>query len=51
MPLTKTGQKIMAKMKSEYGNKKGESVFYATINKGKLNRSLVEEAIKRKHKK
>jgi len=36
MPLTPKGKKVMAAMKSEYGSKKGESVFYASINKGKL---------------
>lgn len=36
MPLNKKGQKIMSAMKKEYGDKKGESVFYATRNKGKL---------------
>jgi len=36
VPLTKKGQKIMKAMKDEYGAKKGESVFYASKNKGKL---------------
>lgn len=36
MPLTKKGKKIMAAMKKEYGGDKGESVFYATRNKGKI---------------
>lgn len=36
MPLTKKGNKIMANMKSEYGSKKGEQVFYASRNKGKI---------------
>ena len=27
------GDKVMANMKKEYGEKKGESVFYATANK------------------
>jgi hypothetical protein len=34
MPLTKKGTKIKAAMAKEYGAKKGESVFYASINKG-----------------
>jgi len=34
MPLTEKGEKIMASMKKEYGEKKGESVFYASRNKG-----------------
>ena len=33
MPLTKKGKKIMSSMKSQYGNKKGEQVFYASRNK------------------
>ena len=36
MPLTKKGVKIKRKMKEGYGAKKGESVFYASINKGKI---------------
>jgi hypothetical protein len=34
MPLTKKGAKIMKAMKKEYGSKKGETVFYASKNKG-----------------
>lgn len=34
MPMTKKGSKIMAAMKQKYGKKKGESVFYASKNKG-----------------
>ena len=36
MPLTKKGRKIMARMKAEYGPKKGEQVFYASRNAGKF---------------
>jgi hypothetical protein len=36
MPLTPKGNKIMADMKSEYGAKKGKSVFYASRNAGKI---------------
>lgn len=36
MPLTKKGNKIMANMQSEYGGKKGKSVFYASRNSGKI---------------
>jgi hypothetical protein len=36
MPLNKKGKKVMEKMKEEYGKKKGESVFYAMENSGKL---------------
>ena len=34
MPLTKKGKKIMKSMKTQYGKKKGETVFYASKNKG-----------------
>jgi hypothetical protein len=36
MPLTEKGEKIRAAMHAQYGAKKGESVFYASINKGKI---------------
>ena len=36
MPLTKKGEKIKAAMKKQYGNKKGEQIFYATENKGAI---------------
>lgn len=36
MPLTSKGQKIMSSMKSQYGDKKGEQVFYASRNAGKI---------------
>lgn len=35
MPLTKVGEKVLANMKKQYGEKKGESVFYSSINKNK----------------
>ncbi len=35
MPLSKSGSKVMKNMKKEYGSKKGEEVFYASINKKK----------------
>ena len=34
MPLTDKGKKIMKSMKIQYGKKKGETVFYASRNKG-----------------
>ena len=34
-PISKSGKKVLSKMKSEYGEKKGKSVFYASINKNK----------------
>ena len=36
MPLTKKGKKIEKAMKKEYGEKKGEQVFYASKNKGTI---------------
>lgn len=36
MPLNKKGKKIMRAMKKKYGSSKGERVFYATKNKGKI---------------
>jgi hypothetical protein len=36
MPLTDKGSKIMQSMKDQYGSKKGESVFYASKNAGKI---------------
>jgi hypothetical protein len=36
MPLTKKGSKIKKAMKKEYGAKKGEAVFYASANKGRI---------------
>lgn len=36
MPLTKKGSKIKSAMVKEYGEKKGESVFYASANKGTI---------------
>lgn len=36
MPLTEKGQEILSSMKNEYGDKKGEQVFYASANAGKI---------------
>jgi hypothetical protein len=36
VPLSKKGSKIMKAMKQEYGADKGESVFYASKNKGTI---------------
>lgn len=36
MPLSDKGQKIKSKMISQYGEKKGKSIFYAMENSGKL---------------
>jgi hypothetical protein len=45
MPLTEKGKKIMKSMKKQYGKKKGETVFYASRNKGVI--KGVEKAKKR----
>lgn len=36
MPLTEKGEKIKGAMTSQYGKEKGEEVFYASKNKGKI---------------
>jgi hypothetical protein len=36
MPLTKKGKDIMKSMQRTYGGKKGEQVFYASRNAGKI---------------
>lgn len=37
MPLNKKGKKIMRKMRKTYGDaRKAASVFYASLNKGKI---------------
>jgi hypothetical protein len=36
MPLTAKGEKIRRAMHAQYGAKKGESVFYASINAGRI---------------
>ena len=36
MPLTKKGKKIKSAMDKEYGKDKGEKVFYASRNAGKI---------------
>lgn len=36
MPLTKKGKKTLAAHRRHYGRKRGTSIFYAGINKGKL---------------
>ncbi len=45
MPLTEKGRKILAAMRRQYGDKKGERVFYASVNAGKI--TGVEETRKR----
>jgi hypothetical protein len=36
VPLNKKGKKIMKSMKDQYGSKRGEQVFYASMNKGNI---------------
>ena len=36
MPLNNKGKKIMTSMKKQYGKKRGEQVFYASLNKKKI---------------
>lgn len=36
MPMSKAGSKIKKSLKEQYGKKKGEQVFYAMENKGKI---------------
>lgn len=36
MPLNKKGKKIKKAMEKEYGEKKGEKIFYASENKGTI---------------
>ena len=33
MPLTKSGESILRKLKKKYGSERGEGIFYAMINK------------------
>ena len=36
MPLNEKGRKIKKSMKKQYGQKRGETVFYASKNKGTI---------------
>jgi hypothetical protein len=48
MPLTKKGKKILRAMKKQYGPKKGEQVFYASVNKGTIT-GVEKHRRKKKH--
>ena len=48
MPLTAKGKKIKRAMAKQYGKEKGERVFYASVNKGKV--KGVEKGAKPKRK-
>ena len=47
MPLTSEGKEVMKSMKRTYGGKKGEQVFYATANAGKLEGVEKEQELKK----
>lgn len=53
MPLSKYygghGAKVMASMKDQYGDEKGERVFYATANKRKSEMASSVNESRRKH--
>lgn len=36
MPLTSKGYRVMRELKDQYGDKRGEGVFYAMVKSGKL---------------
>ena len=40
MPLTEKGKKLKAKFRGQYGKKKGDSIFYAMENSGKLKKVI-----------
>lgn len=50
MPLTKKGRKIKRAMEKQYGKDKGESVFYASENKGAIT-GIAEESKRKPHHK
>lgn len=50
MPLTKKGNKILDAMMRQYGSKKGESVFYASANKGTISGVDPKHKKRKKHK-
>lgn len=43
MPRTKSGKDVMKSMKKQYGEEKGENVFYGSIVKGKPGSSKWEK--------
>jgi hypothetical protein len=51
MPLTAKGKKMKAAFKKEYGDKKGESVFYAYENKHKDSGGVVKKSSSKAYKK
>jgi hypothetical protein len=47
MPLTAKGKKIKSAMTKTYGSKRGEQVFYASANAGKLKGVEKEQELKK----
>ena len=43
MPKTKSGRKVMKKMKEQYGKEKGEDIYFAMVVKGKSGTSKWEK--------
>ena len=50
MPLTSKGKKIKSAMRKEYGEERGERVFYASENKGII-KGVTKKAPTKKGKK
>ena len=48
MPLTEKGRKIKRAMAKEYGKKRGESVFYASQNAGRIKGTHKKRAARRR---
>lgn len=48
MPLTESGKKILKSYQKQYGKKKGERFFYASIRKGVLPTKLERRNFYRK---
>ena len=44
MPLSKTSQKVLKRMKQQYGDEKGEQIFYATAAKKTGKQGQAEKA-------
>lgn len=52
MPLTAKGEKIRRAMRKEYGKSKGDSVFYASANSGRISnveRRNTVRSIRKRH--
>ncbi len=50
MPLTGSGEKVLEKMKEQYGEDTGEDVFYASINTNKPGSKKWHKKRKKAHK-